>query len=147
MGILLLSEAQDPVAALNRIRSARDARSLLGLSLREMARHITDTTSHDQHHITRSQWCNFESGYRTMRIEQIRQVENVLAEALMNELAYDAMLSDVTRRFVVRIKIGMTGTWTTRVYTNCVKCGKPYNIARIDSKRCKRCIRKSKRLK
>jgi hypothetical protein len=146
MAILLLSEAQDPIAALNKVKSARDARALLGLSLRGISNRITDTTSHDLHHISRSQWCDIESGRRHLRVEQFRQIETVLAEALMNELAYDAMLSDVTRRFVVRITIRRDARWSTKVFTTCVKCQRAYNITRIDSKRCRRCINRSKRL-
>jgi hypothetical protein len=145
MGILLLSEAQDPISSLNKIKSASHARALLGLSLREIAKRITDTTSNDLHHISRSQWCDIESGRRHLRVEQLRQVESVLAEALMNELAYDAMLSDVTRRFAVRIIIRRDGSWMTKVFTTCVKCKRPYNITRIDSKRCRRCINRAKR--
>lgn len=148
MGILLLSEAQDPIVSISRIKSPATARACLGLSLRGMAALITDTTSHDLHHVSRSWWCDVEHGRRFLKTEQMRQVENVLAEALMNELAYDAMLmSDVTRKFAVRIQINRAGTWTTRVFTNCVKCKRPYHITRIDSRRCRRCIRKSKRLK
>lgn len=146
MAINTLSEAQDPVSAMSKIRSSAQARAFLGLSLTEMARRITDTTSHDLHHITRSQWCHFETGRRSIKVSQLRQVESILSETLMQELAYDAMLSDVTRRFAVRIKVLRDGRWMVRVFTTCVKCGKVYNIARIDSKRCRRCIARRKRV-
>jgi PHP family Zn ribbon phosphoesterase len=32
------------------------------------------------------------------------------------------------------------------VFTTCVKCRRPYHISRIASKRCPRCIRRSKRV-
>jgi predicted Zn-ribbon and HTH transcriptional regulator len=142
-----LSEAQDPISAMSRIKSPALARAFLALSLREIAEKITDTTSNDLHHVSRSWWCDAEHGRRVLKTDQVRQVESILAEALMNELAYDAMLSEVTRRFAVRIKVGRTGTWTTRVFTTCVKCGRAYHITRIASKRCPRCIKKSKGVK
>jgi hypothetical protein len=124
------------------------ARAFLVLSLREIAEKITDTTSQDLHHVSRSWWCDAEHGRRVLKTDQIRQVESILAEALMNELAYDAMLSEVTRRFAVRIA-DHGGRWTTRVFTTCVKCKRAYHITRIASKRCPRCIRirKSKGVK
>jgi hypothetical protein len=141
-----LSEAQDPISAMSRIKSPAMARAFLVLSLREIAEKITDTSSKDLHHVSRSWWCDAEHGRRVLKTDQVRQVESILAEALMNELAYDAMLSEVTRRFAVRIA-DHGGRWTTRVFTTCVKCKRAYHITRIASKRCPRCIRRSKRIK
>jgi len=145
MAIQTLSEAQDPISGMSKIKSPTMARMFLALSLREIAEKITDTTSNDLHHVSRAWWCDAEHGRRVLKTDQVRQVESILAEALMNELAYDAMLSDVTRRFAVRIA-DRGGRWTTRVFTTCVKCGRAYHITRIASKRCQRCIRKSKKI-
>ena len=146
MAINTLAEAQDPVSAMSKIRSAAQARAFLALSLRELAEKITDTSSKDLHHISRSWLCDVEQGRRSFKVDQVRQIESVMAEALMQELAYDAMLSDVTRRFAVRIKVLRDGRWAVRVFTTCTKCSKVYNIARIDSKRCRRCIARRKRI-
>jgi len=147
MATQTLSEAQDPISATSKIKSPAQARAFLTLSLREIAEKITDTTSKDLHHVSRSWWCDAEHGRRVLKTDQIRQVESILAEALMVELAYDAMLSEVTRRFAVRISTRRDGSWTTRVFTTCVKCGRAYHITRIASKRCQRCIRRTKRSK
>jgi len=147
MAIQTLAEAQDPVSSMNRLKSPATARAFLGLSLRGIAEKITDTKSNDLHHVSRQFWSDVEHGRSKLEVEQVRQVESILAEALMNELAYDAMLSEVTRRFAVRIKVGRTGTWTTRVFTTCVKCKRAYHITRIASKRCPRCINRAKRSK
>jgi predicted Zn-ribbon and HTH transcriptional regulator len=146
MAIQTLSEAQDPVSAMNKLKSAAAARAFLGFSQREMAERITFTNSHDLHHVSRKFWSDVEHGHSVLEVEQIRQVESILAEALMNELAYDAMLSEVTRRFAVRISTRRDGSWITKVFTTCVKCGRAYHITRIASKRCPRCIRRSKRV-
>jgi hypothetical protein len=146
MAIQTLSEAQDPVSAMNKLKSPAAARAFLGLSLRGMAEKITDTKSSDLHHVSRQFWSDVEHGHSVLEVEQVRQVESILAEALMVELAYDAMLSEVTRRFAVRIT-DHRGRWTTRVFTTCVKCKRPYHITRIASKRCPRCINRAKRNK
>ena len=145
MAIQTLSEAQDPVSAMNKLKSAAAARAFLGFSQREMAEGVTFTNSHDLHHVSRKFWSDVEHGHSVLEVKQIRQVESILAEALMNELAYDAMLSEVTRRFAVRIA-DRGGRWTTRVFTTCVKCKRAYHITRIASERCPRCIRISKRV-
>ena len=147
MAIQTLAEAQDPVSAMNRLKSPAAARAFLELSLRGIADKIIDTKSNDSHHVSRQFWGDVEHGRSVLDVEQIRQVESILAEALMNELAYDAMLSEVTRRFAVRISTRRDGSWTTRVFTTCVKCGKAYHITRIASKRCPRCINRAKRRK
>jgi hypothetical protein len=147
MATQTLSEAQDPISATSKIKSPAQARAFLALSLREIAEKITDTTSKDLHHVSRSWWCDAEHDRRVLKTDQIRQVESILAEALMVELAYDAMLSEVTRRFAVRISTRRDGSWTTRVFTTCVKCERAYHITRIASKRCPRCIRRSKGVK
>jgi hypothetical protein len=147
MAIQTLAEAQDPVSAMNRLKSPAAARAFLELSLRGIADKIIDTKSNDSHHVSRQFWGDVEHGRSALDVEQVRQVESILAEALMVEMAYDAMLSEVTRRFAVRIKVGRTGTWTTRVFTTCVKCKRAYHITRIASKRCQRCIRRSKGVK
>jgi len=146
MAIQTLAEAQDPVSAMNRLKSPAAARAFLELSLRGIADKIIDTKSNDSHHVSRQFWGDVEHGRSVLDVEQIRQVESILAEALMNELAYDAMLSEVTRQFAVRIA-DRGGRWTTRVFTTCVKCGRAYHITRIASKRCPRCIRRSKGVK
>ena len=146
MAIQTLAEAQDPVSAMNKLKSPAAARAFLGLSLRGIAEKIMDTKSNDLHHVSRQFWSDIEHGRSKLEVEQIRQVENVMAEALMVELAYDAMLSEVTRKFAVRIS-DRVGRWTTRVFTTCVKCKRAYHITRIASKRCPRCIRKSKGVK
>jgi len=147
MAIQTLAEAQDPVSATNKLQSPAVARAFLGLSLRGMAEKITDTKSSDLHHVSRQFWSDVEHEHSDLEVEQIRQVESILAEALMVELAYDAMLSEVTRRFAVRISTRRDGSWITKVFTTCVKCERAYHITRIASKRCPRCIRRSKGVK
>ena len=147
MATQTLSEAQDPISATSKIKSPAQARAFLALSLREIAEKITDTTSKDLHHVSRSWWCDAEHGRRVLKTAQIRQVESILAKELMIELTYDAMLSEMIRLFAVRISTRRDGSWITKIFTTCVTCGKAYHITRIASKRCPRCIRRSKGVK
>lgn len=144
MAIITLTESQDPIAALGSLRGPADVRAFLGLSLRQISRGITDTRAHIEHPISRSLYYYWETEARTPTTEQVRQIERLIEKALHAELAYDVMLDESPRRFVIRISVGRS-RWYIRAYVACTKCGRRYNIRRIASKRCKRCITKSKR--
>jgi len=135
--------AQDPVSELDDVRGPRDARAFLDLSLSQIAALIPDTTAVLEHHIDRSTYCRWESGTRKPHINQVRIVERLLADAITREMAYDKMLDEPERRFTVRIEVGKS-RWIVKAFTTCTKCKRLYHITRRDSRRCKRCIARSK---
>ena len=142
--ITTLTESQDPVAALSNLRGAADVRAFLNVSLGQIALGIIDTSARIPHPIHRTLYYYWETGKRTPTIEYIRQIERMIETALHVELAYDVMLDESPRKFVIRIKVGRS-RWYVKAYTACAKCRRMYNISRIASRRCKRCITKSKR--
>jgi len=144
MAIYTLTESQDPIAALARLRGPADVRAFLDLSLSQIVLNITDTKARIQHPVHRSLYYYWETGARTPTTEQIRQIERMIEKSLHTELAYDSMLDESKRKFVIRISVGRS-RWYVKAYTACIKCKRMYNIRRIASKRCKRCITKSKR--
>ncbi len=144
MAIITLTEAQDPIAALARLRGPSEIRAYLNLSLGQIRLEITDTTAHTPHPISRSLYHGWETGERVPHIEQVRQLERLIEKSLHAELAYDFMLDESPRRFVIRISVGRS-RWYVKAFVACAKCKRMYNIRRIASKRCKRCITKSKR--
>jgi hypothetical protein len=144
MGTITLTESQDPIAALAGLRGPVDVRAFLNLSLGQIVLGITDTTARIPHPVHRSLYFYWEKGTRTPTIEQVRQIERLIEKALHAELAYDVMLDESLCKFVIRITVGRS-RWYVRAYTACAKCKRMYNISRIASKRCKRCITKSKR--
>lgn len=145
MSIIALTESQDPIAALSRLRGPADIRAFLNLSLGQIAFNILDTTAHLNHPISRSTYWDWEVGRRKPTVEQVRQIERLIEKSLHAELAYDAMLDDsLLRKFVVRIKVGHS-RWYVKAFTACSKCARMYHVTRIVSKRCKRCIVRSKR--
>jgi hypothetical protein len=143
MGTITLVESQDPIAALAKLHSLADVREFLNLSLRQLALHVTDPTSHAEHTISKSRIWDLEQGRGELHVEQIRQIEDVLEAALHAEFAYDRMLDESPRKFVVRITVKKR--WYVRAYTACAKCRRMYHITRISSRRCQRCINRSKR--
>jgi len=143
MGISNLTESQDPLAQLSKLTGPADIRVFLNLSLSRISIQITDPVSRTRNNINRSTYSYWESGRLKPRIEQVRQIELILENALHAELAYDKMLDEYPRRFHIRIEIGAR-RWFVRAIVACAKCGRPYHITRLVSKRCKRCITKSK---
>jgi hypothetical protein len=144
MAITTLTESQDPIASLARLRGPSDVRAFLGLTLGQIVMSITDTHAHIQHPVHRSLYYKWEIGERTPTVEQVRQIERLIEASLHSELAYDYMLDESPRKFKIRISVGRF-RWYVRAYVACSKCKRMYNIRRIASKRCRRCITKSKR--
>lgn len=136
--------AQDPIAELGNIRDPRDARAFLDMSLSQITILIPNTTSSNHNHAAPSTYSDWESGRRTPHIEQVRVIETLLSDSITREMAYDKMQDEPERRFIIRIDVGQS-RWTVKAFTTCTKCKKLYHITRRDSRRCKRCIGKSKR--
>ena len=143
MGISSLIESPDPIAQLSRLTGPADIRAFLQMSLSQISINITDPASRTKNSINRSTYSYWESGRLTPRIEQVRQIESILENALHAELAYDKMLDEYPRRFHIRIEV-RERRWFVRAFVACAKCRKPYHITRLASKRCHRCITKSK---
>lgn len=120
-----------------------DIRAFLNMSLSQISIQIIDPANRTKNTINRSTYSYWESGRLTPRIEQVRQIEIILENALHAELAYDKMLDEYPRRFHIRIEVGAR-RWFVRAFVACAKCGRTYHITRLASKRCKRCITKSK---
>jgi hypothetical protein len=143
MGTIALIESQDPISALTYLAGPSDIRAFLDMSLSQISMLITNTASHSQNHINRSTYSYWESGRLSPQPDQVRQIETIIETELHKELAYDKMLDEYPRRFHIRIEVGAR-RWFVRAFVACVKCGRPYHITRLASKRCKRCITKSK---
>jgi len=124
------------------LRNPADIRAFLNLSLAQISQFITDPTSHNQNIISRKTWWAWENETRTPHIDQVRQIEQVIASALHRELAYDSMLDESPRKFIIRIAVGAR-RWTVRAYVACARCGRMYNLRRIASRRCMRCVNKA----
>ena len=144
MAIHILTESQDPVAALSRLRGPADIRAFLGLSLGQIVLNIIDTAARIPRSVDRSLYYYWETGTRTPTIDQVRQLERLIEKSLHAELAYDSMLDESSRKFVIRISVGRS-RWYVKAYTACARCKHMYHIPRIASRRCRRCIRKSKK--
>jgi hypothetical protein len=143
MGISSLIESSDPIAQLANLTGPADIRAFLNMSLSQISIQIIEPKSRVKNTINRSTYSYWESGRLTPRIEQVRQIEIILENALHAELAYDKMLDEYPRHFHIRIEVGAR-RWFVRAFVACAKCGRPYHITRLASKRCKRCITKSK---
>jgi len=143
MGISVLIESQDPISALAYLSGPADIRAFLDMSLAQIAALITNTASHSQNHINRSTYSYWESGRLTPQPDLVRQIETILETELHKELAYDKMLDEYPRKFHIRIEIGAR-RWFVRAFVACVKCNRTYHITRLASRRCRRCITKSK---
>jgi len=128
---------------LSHLTGPADIREFLSLSLAQISMLITSTSSHTEHHIDRSTYSYWESGRLTPELAQMRQIETIISDGLHKELAYDKLLDEYPRRFHIRIEVGAR-RWFVRALTACAKCKRPYHITRLASKRCRRCITKSK---
>ncbi len=138
-------EAQDRIAELRNIKCFRDWVTYLNLSLTQAAQLIPETTASIPHQVSDSLISDWKKDRRKIHPQQLRIMGDVLGDRLTAELRRDIHRIE-SRTFRVEITRGAT-RWWVKAYTQCVKCGRWYNITREQSKRCKRCISKSKRVK
>jgi hypothetical protein len=136
-------EAPDRIAELRYIRGFGDWLDYLNLSASQAAQLIPEVTSSTPHQVSRSLIFDWKKSRRTIYPQQLRVMGDVLGQRLTSELQRDIHRIE-SRTFRVEITRGVT-RWYVKVYTTCVKCSRWYHITREGSKRCKRCITRSKR--
>ena len=136
-------EAQDRIAELRDIRGFGDWLAYLDLSASQAALLIPEVKSATPHPVSRALIFAWKKGTRTIYPQQLRIIGDVLGERLTGELQRDIHRIE-SRTFRVEITRGVI-RWYVKAYTTCVKCSKWYRITREGSKRCKRCISRSKR--
>jgi hypothetical protein len=136
-------EAPDRIAELRDIRNFGDWLTYLDLSFSQAALLIPEVKATIPHPVSRSLIAKWKIGARTIYPQQLRIMGDVLSERLTAELRRDIHRIE-SRTFRVEITRGVN-RWYVKAYTNCVKCGRWYQITREGSKRCRRCISRSKR--
>ena len=110
---------------IQKIKTLKDARQLLGLSLRETSLLFAKGSSG---HISKSTIASWQSGYRTMPPEAIKRLGGLLAQKITDE----------TKR-TVGVKIGVGRTWRITTWGKCTSCGKWFHLGRFRIKRCDDC--------
>lgn len=133
-GIVTLLVASDPIAELRRIRGFRDWRAFLDLSLEQARQLIPEVKSRDYHPVSRALLCAWQNGTREIYPRQVRVLGEILSKEISGELKRD---------IAVIVSIGKH-RWHVQATTLCSRCHRPYHITRKSSKRCKRCIAKSR---
>jgi hypothetical protein len=136
-------ESPDRIAELRDIRGFSDWMAYLVLSASQAAQLIPEVTASIPHQVSRSLIGDWKIDRRTIYPQQLRIMGDVLGERLTTELRRDIHRIE-SRTFRVEITRGVT-RWYVKAYTICVKCGRWYHITREGSKRCRRCISRSKR--
>jgi transcriptional regulator with XRE-family HTH domain len=110
---------------IQKIKTLKEARQLLGLSLRETSLLFAKGTTG---HVSKSTIASWQSGYRTMPPEAIKRLSGLLAQKFTDE----------TRR-TVGVKINVGRSWRITAWGKCVECKKWFRLSRFSIRRCDDC--------
>jgi hypothetical protein len=114
---------------IQRIRTLKDARQFLGLSLRQASLLFNAKGTRSNTHVSKATICGWQSGYRVMPPEAVKRLGELLAEKLTNE----------TKR-TVGVRIAMGRTWRVTAWAKCIECGKWFCLPRFRIRRCSDCL-------
>lgn len=135
-------ESPDRIAELRNIRSFGDWLTYLDLSASQAALLIPEVKAAIPHPVSRALIFAWKKNRRMIYTQQLRIMGDVLSERLTAELRRDIHRIE-SRTFRVEITRGVI-RWYVKAYTTCIKCSRWYRITREGSKRCRRCISRSK---
>lgn len=136
-------ESPDRIAELRCIRGFGDWLFYLDLSASQAALLIPEVKAALPHPVSRALIFAWKKGTRTIYTQQYRIMGDVLGDRLIAELRRDIHRIE-SRTIRTEITRGVT-RWYVKAYTTCIKCSRWYHITREGSKRCRRCISRSKR--
>ena len=122
------------LAELHRVRTLKDVRYWLGLSLNQLAGLIEPTGDRKQKHVSKSLIAKWENGTRTPSDEQVERIGQLVA----NKLTHDFGIT-------IGVKVRINSPWHLTAWRKCVVCRKFFEMKRDTSRRCARCVRKGKR--
>jgi transcriptional regulator with XRE-family HTH domain len=122
------------LAELHRVKTLKDARRWLGLSLNELAKKIKPTGDRPQLRVSKSLIAKWENGTRTPSDEQVRRVGELVANKLTADFG-----------FTIGVKVKVNSPWRITAWRMCVVCRRWFEMKRDTSRRCARCVRRGKR--
>ena len=117
---------------LRKSKNLRDVREWLGLSLSQMASELPKTRG-KKGHVSRAFVCLVQRGQRDLLPAQMEALSNLVKQQLSE-----------SRRDDIAIQIVNNSPWHIKVMATCVSCGKTFELRRITSRRCPRCLRMKK---
>ena len=143
MTLYSIYETHDRVAELRKLRGIGDWLVYMDLSHAQACVLIPEPSAIHARHISRGQVNNFVQGRREIDPRQVRAIEDHTSKVLGDELRRDFHRPE-SREYRVEITVGVR-RWMVKAWVQCVKCGRFYNATREQTRRCRRCISRSKR--
>ena len=114
-------EEHASIGDLKKIRGLKTLREWLGLSLSQIA---------DQTGVSRAAVCNWQRGSNSISQKGL----DFLTDMVAKRLSYQAEYS-------INARITVNRLWRVNAFAACVECGKSFEMKRITSRRCARCIK------
>lgn len=119
---------------LHNVKTIKDARYWLRLSLNELAKKIEPTGDRPQLHVSKSLIAKWENGSRTPSSEQVISIGKLIATQLTDEWWFTA-----------GVKVFVGRRWRVSAWRRCVVCRHWFKMKRDTSRRCAQCIKKDRR--